>query len=115
MRARIRLLSSRQTLQCCNQTVTIERLGRKATECFIPTMHLLALLPSFGASAFLVVALALAFGFECVNGFHDTANAVATVIYTNTLKPWIAVVWSGLWNLIGVLTSSGAVAFGIVA
>jgi PiT family inorganic phosphate transporter len=57
----------------------------------------------------------LAFGFECVNGFHDTANAVATVIYTNTLKPWIAVVWSGIWNLIGVLTSSGAVAFGIVA
>src|SRR5215470_723296 len=78
-------------------------------------MHIFALLPSIGASVFLILALALAFGFECVNGFHDTANAVATVIYTNTLKPWIAVVWSGLWNLIGVLTSSGAVAFGIVA
>jgi len=78
-------------------------------------MHSLALLPSIGASIFLILALALAFGFECVNGFHDTANAVATVIYTNTLKPWIAVVWSGIWNLIGVLTSSGAVAFGIVA
>src|SRR5215831_18898529 len=78
-------------------------------------MHIIALLPSIGASIFLILALALAFGFECVNGFHDTANAVATVIYTHTLKPWIAVVWSGIWNLIGVLTSSGAVAFGIVA
>jgi PiT family inorganic phosphate transporter len=64
---------------------------------------------------FLFLALALALGFEFVNGFHDTANAVATVIYTNTLKPNYAVVWSGAWNLIGVLTSSGAVAFGIVA
>jgi inorganic phosphate transporter, PiT family len=63
----------------------------------------------------LVLALALALGFEFVNGFHDTANAVATVIYTNSLKPAVAVVWSGCWNLIGVLTSSGAVAFGIVA
>jgi PiT family inorganic phosphate transporter len=78
-------------------------------------MHVFALLPAIGGSIFLILALVLAFGFECVNGFHDTANAVATVIYTNTLKPWIAVVWSGLWNLIGVLTSSGAVAFGIVA
>jgi PiT family inorganic phosphate transporter len=64
---------------------------------------------------FLLLALALALSFEFVNGFHDTANAVATVIYTNTLRPWIAVVWSGLWNLTGVLVSSGAVAFGIVA
>ncbi len=59
--------------------------------------------------------MALALGFECVNGFHDTANAVATVIYTHSLRPWIAVVWSGIWNLIGVLTSSGAVAYGVVA
>src|SRR6185437_15981458 len=63
----------------------------------------------------LILALGLALGFEFVNGFHDTANAVATVIYTNSLKPSWAVVWSGTWNLIGVLTSSGAVAFGIVA
>jgi len=63
---------------------------------------------------FLVIALALAFGFEFVNGFHDTANAVATVIYTNTLKPTVAVLWSGLCNLSGVLWSSGAVAFTIV-
>jgi PiT family inorganic phosphate transporter len=63
----------------------------------------------------LCLALSLALSFEFVNGFHDTANAVATVIYTHTLKPAQAVVWSGVWNLIGVLTSSGAVAFGIVA
>ncbi len=61
------------------------------------------------------VALLIALGFEFVNGFHDTANAVATVIYTHTLEPHIAVVWSGAWNFIGVLTSSGAVAFGIVS
>ena len=64
---------------------------------------------------FLVLALALAFGFEFVNGFHDTANAVATVIYTHSLPPVVAVVWSGIWNLIGVLCSTGLVAFGVVA
>ncbi len=64
---------------------------------------------------FLILALGLALTFEFVNGFHDTANAVATVIYTHTLKPTVAVVWSGCWNLIGVLMSSGAVAFGVVA
>jgi PiT family inorganic phosphate transporter len=64
---------------------------------------------------FLVLALALAFGFEFVNGFHDTANAVATVIYTQSLPPYVAVIWSGLCNLTGVLVSTGAVAFGVVA
>jgi PiT family inorganic phosphate transporter len=64
---------------------------------------------------FLLLALLMALGFEFVNGFHDTANAVATVIYTHSLRPWIAVIWSGMWNLIGVLTSSGAVAFSVVA
>ena len=63
----------------------------------------------------LVGALLLALSFEFVNGFHDTANAVATVIYTHSLKPYQAVIWSGLWNFLGVLTSTGAVAFGIVA
>jgi PiT family inorganic phosphate transporter len=67
------------------------------------------------ALSFLVLAILLALGFEFVNGFHDTANAVATVIYTRTLRPGVAVVWSGLWNLIGVLNSSGAVAFAVVA
>jgi PiT family inorganic phosphate transporter len=61
------------------------------------------------------VAMLIALGFEFVNGFHDTANAVATVIYTHALKPQIAVVWSGCFNLLGVLLSSGAVAFGIVS
>ena len=66
---------------------------------------------------FLLLGLALlvALGFEFVNGFHDTANAVATVIYTHTLEPHVAVVWSGLWNFTGVVLSSGAVAFGIVS
>jgi len=64
---------------------------------------------------FLLLALGLALSFEFVNGFHDTANAVATVIYTHTLKPIVAVVWSGCWNLIGVLQSSGGVAFAVVA
>jgi inorganic phosphate transporter, PiT family len=64
---------------------------------------------------FLGLAIALVIGFEFVNGFHDTANAVATVIYTNSLKPIYAVVWSGICNLLGVITSSGAVAFSIVA
>jgi inorganic phosphate transporter, PiT family len=64
---------------------------------------------------FLGVALLIALGFEFVNGFHDTANAVATVIYTHTLEPHLAVVWSGCWNFIGVLVSSGAVAYGIIS
>src|SRR5580693_1133278 len=62
----------------------------------------------------LIPALILALGFECVNGFHDTANAVATVIYTRSLPPWLAVIWSGLCNFIGVLASSGTVAFAIL-
>ncbi|MHB9801050.1 inorganic phosphate transporter [Pseudomonas sp. MT3] len=63
----------------------------------------------------LAVALLVALGFEFINGFHDTANAVATVIYTNALPPRFAVAWSGLWNFLGVLFSSGAVAFAIVS
>jgi PiT family inorganic phosphate transporter len=63
----------------------------------------------------LFVALLIALGFEFVNGFHDTANAVATVIYTRSLPAHLAVVWSGMFNLFGVLLSSGAVAFGIVS
>jgi PiT family inorganic phosphate transporter len=61
------------------------------------------------------IALLIALGFEFVNGFHDTANAVATVIYTNSLSPNLAVIWSGFFNFLGVLVSSGAVAFGIVS
>ncbi len=61
------------------------------------------------------VALVIALGFEFVNGFHDTANAVATVIYTHSLPAQLAVVWSGSFNFLGVLWSTGAVAFGIVS
>ena len=63
----------------------------------------------------LFIALLIALGFEFVNGFHDTANAVATVIYTHSLPAEMAVVWSGAFNFLGVLTSTGAVAFGIVS
>src|SRR3954468_23306809 len=63
----------------------------------------------------LFVALLIALGFEFVNGFHDTANAVATVIYTHSMPATMAVVWSGVFNFLGVLLSSGAVAFGIIS
>jgi len=69
------------------------------------------------AFAYLLLGIALltALGFEFVNGFHDTANAVATVIYTHSLEPHIAVVWSGFFNFLGVVISTGAVAFGIIS
>lgn len=70
---------------------------------------------AIGAFLLLGIALLIALGFEFVNGFHDTANAVATVIYTHSLPPVVAVIWSGLWNFLGVLTSSGAVAYSIVS
>ena len=70
---------------------------------------------SYAPFLLLFVALLIALGFEFVNGFHDTANAVATVIYTRSLPANIAVVWSGGFNLLGVLASSGAVAFGIIS
>ncbi|HUO18409.1 MAG TPA: inorganic phosphate transporter [Steroidobacteraceae bacterium] len=72
--------------------------------------HAVTILPYF----LLGVALLIALGFEFVNGFHDTANAVATVIYTHSLPPHLAVVYSGTLNFLGVLVSSGAVAFGII-
>ena len=74
-------------------------------------MGAIALLPFL----LLFVALLIALGFEFVNGFHDTANAVATVIYTNAMPANVAVVWSGFFNFLGVLLSTGAVAFGIVS
>ena len=67
-----------------------------------------------GQAMLLVLALLIAFGFECINGFHDTANAVATVIYTKSMKPTPAVVWSGIWNFIGVHAGGIGVAFSIV-
>jgi PiT family inorganic phosphate transporter len=70
---------------------------------------------SVGPYLMLGGALLIALGFEFVNGFHDTANAVATVIYTHSLEPHIAVAWSGFCNFLGVLLSTGAVAFGILS
>jgi PiT family inorganic phosphate transporter len=69
---------------------------------------------SYSPYLLLGLALMIALGFEFVNGFHDTANAVATVIYTHSLEPGIAVVWSGMCNLAGVLFSTGTVAFAVV-
>lgn len=65
-------------------------------------------------SILLILCLVAACGFEFVNGFHDTANAVATVIYTNSLKPWVAVIWSGMMNALGVFLGGIGVAMGIV-
>ena len=69
---------------------------------------------AIGAFLLLGLALLIALGFEFVNGFHDTANAVATVIYTHSMPPIVAVVWSGVFNFLGVLVSSGAVAYGVI-
>ena len=69
---------------------------------------------AIGVFAFLGLALLIALGFEFVNGFHDTANAVATVIYTNSMPAHLAVVWSGFFNFLGVMFSSGAVAYSII-
>lgn len=66
-------------------------------------------------STLLIFCLLAAFAFEFINGFHDTANAVATVIYTNSLKPWVAVVWSGIWNALGVFAGGITVAVGITS
>lgn len=60
------------------------------------------------------LCLLAACAFEFVNGFHDTANAVATVIYTNALRPWVAVIWSAFWNFIGVFAGGIGVAMGII-
>src|SRR4051812_25510219 len=65
-------------------------------------------------SLLLIICLFAACAFEFVNGFHDTANAVATVIYTHSLKPWVAVIWSGCWNFLGVFAGGISVAMGIV-
>ena len=71
--------------------------------------------PSIYPYILLGLALMIALGFEFVNGFHDTANAVATVIYTHSLEPHVAVVYSGILNFIGVLLSSGTVAFAVIS
>ena len=69
---------------------------------------------SEGLTILLIVSIFAALAFEFINGFHDTANAVATVIYTKTLKPRTAVIWSGIWNFLGVYLGGLAVAMGIM-
>ena len=76
---------------------------------------LVHLVPSSGVvTALLVACFILVLAFEATNGFHDTSNAVATVIYTNALKPVPAVIWSGLLNFVGVLVGGIAVAYALV-
>ncbi|MCB0526689.1 MAG: inorganic phosphate transporter [Lewinellaceae bacterium] len=70
-------------------------------------------LSSSASILFIVCFLAVCF-FEAINGFHDTANAVATVIYTKTLPPIFAVVWAGVWNFLGAMLGGIAVAWGIL-
>ncbi|WP_380786424.1 inorganic phosphate transporter [Sphingomonas sp. R86521] len=93
--------------------VLIGGLGYAGFSVFVDTAQVGESL-AFGAFAFLALALVIALGFEFVNGFHDTANAVATVIYTHSMPAPLAVVWSGFFNFLGVVLSSGAVAYSIV-
>lgn len=67
-----------------------------------------------GLTILLIFSILAALTFEFINGFHDTANAVATVIYTKSLKPRTAVIWSGIWNFLGVYLGGLAVAMGII-
>ncbi|CAD5109298.1 inorganic phosphate transporter [Zestomonas carbonaria] len=62
----------------------------------------------------LVLALAFVLFFEFINGFHDTANAVATVIYTKAMSAYTAVILSGIFNFLGVLLGGVGVAYAIV-
>lgn len=65
-------------------------------------------------SVMLVLCLLAVCLFEAINGFHDTANAVATVIYTKSLPPVFAVIWAGFWNFLGAMLGGVAVAMGII-
>jgi PiT family inorganic phosphate transporter len=88
-------------------------LGFAAFNIFSDTRHVGETL-AFAPFLFLGLALLIALGFEFVNGFHDTANAVATVIYTHSLPPVFAVIWSGCFNFLGVVVSTGAVAYSVI-
>ncbi|MBV9511955.1 MAG: inorganic phosphate transporter [Caulobacteraceae bacterium] len=88
-------------------------IGFAAFNIFSDTSHVGETL-AFAPFLFLGLALVIALGFEFVNGFHDTANAVATVIYTHSLPPVFAVIWSGCFNFLGVVVSTGAVAYSVI-
>ncbi|MDO6414979.1 inorganic phosphate transporter [Sphingomonas sp. BIUV-7] len=93
--------------------VLLAGLAFAGTNVVLDTVHAGQTL-AIGAFSFLTLALIIALAFEFVNGFHDTANAVATVIYTHSMPPITAVIWSGVWNFIGVVISTGAVAYSII-
>jgi PiT family inorganic phosphate transporter len=112
------LLDRKQTNAPSRTGIAVFLLALTAGLCYI-AFHVASDLDAVTVTSvwpYLLLALALfiALGFEFVNGFHDTANAVATVIYTHSLEPDIAVVWSGICNLAGVLVSTGTVAFAVI-
>ncbi|WP_126147190.1 inorganic phosphate transporter [Synechococcus elongatus] len=78
---------------------------------------MIAALLELGSSdrSWLILGVLLCLLFELINGFHDSANTIAPLVYSRVLTPFTAVIWSSLWNLVGAIASSGAVAFGIVA
>jgi inorganic phosphate transporter, PiT family len=100
----LRTVMKRMGLQCV-QTAVLHQRGRMLAH-FTPSSDIVI--------AMLVGCFLLVLAFEATNGFHDTSNAVATVIYTNALKPIPAVVWSGVLNFIGVLVGGIAVAYALV-
>ncbi|MCL1860825.1 MAG: inorganic phosphate transporter, partial [Proteobacteria bacterium] len=71
-------------------------------------------IPSIWIGISLALALFFVLAFEFINGFHDTANAVATVIYTRAMPPYRAVILSGIFNFLGVLLGGVGVAYAIV-
>src|SRR5207244_3099549 len=108
--ARYDLLAGRRTGSAAGGCKRPRR--RRGTRDRILPMDTLQALLAGGALP--LVALAVAFAFEAVNGFHDTANAVATVIYTHSLRPGTAILLSGVCNALGVLAGGTAVAFSVV-
>lgn len=62
----------------------------------------------------LLLSLGIALFYEMINGFHDTANAVSMIIYTNSLKPSHSVIMAGIMNFFGVLLGGIGVAYAIV-
>lgn len=76
-------------------------------------LHLFAGL-DFHTGLFLVLALLFVLFYEAINGFHDTANAVATVIYTRAMRSQLAVAMAGIFNFFGVVFGGLSVAYAIV-
>src|SRR5690606_5974554 len=98
--------------QICNNPACRSR-NRLPHLPFSPMLHIFSGL-DFWIGASLLLALFFVLAFEFINGFHDTANAVATVIYTKAMPPHLAVVMSGIFNFLGVLLGGVGVAYAIV-